>query len=165
MNAQIILIAMLAAPVAALMILRVNAAQVFLSLCLGSVLVQFLASDAAAIVSSPVAQSTGAPSSQSFVNLGLLLLPVVLTTVIMIRSIKSNAKLAYNLLPAIGVGALGTLLAVPLMSAGLTAEIIQLPLWAKLQSLQTLIIGVTTLLTLLFMWMQRPKHHSEEKAK
>ncbi len=157
MNSNVILIALLVAPVLLLMILRVNAAQVFLSLCLGSVLVQFVGLDAATILASTSAHSTGVPSSQAFVNLVLLLLPVVLTTVFMIRSVKGKARLAYNFFPAVGVGTLVTLLAVPLMSAGLTGSITHLVLWTKLQNLQTLIISVNTLLALLFLWMQRPK--------
>ncbi len=163
MDPIIILIVVLAAPVLLLTFLRVNAAQVFLSLCLGSVLVQFVGPDAATIVASTSARHAEVPSSQQYVNLVLLLLPVVLTTVFMIYSIKGKARLAFNILPAVGVGTLIALLAVPLMSAGLTGSITQLPLWHKLESLQILIISLNTLLTLLFMWMQRPKSGRDGK--
>ncbi|HEX8226394.1 MAG TPA: hypothetical protein VF572_00835 [Candidatus Saccharimonadales bacterium] len=165
MDPTIILIALLAAPVLVLMLLRVNAAQVFLSLCLGAVLVEFVGADAAMIVSSTSAHTQGIPSSQSSVNLILLLLPVVLTTIIMIRSVKGHAKLSYNFFPAVGVGTLLALLAVPLLSMDLTSSITSLPLWRELVNLQTLIISVNTLLALLFLWMQRPKHApAEEKS-
>ena len=157
MDPNILLIILLAAPVIVLTVLRANAALVFLSLCLGSVLVQFVAADAGMIVASTGPQVQGVPHSQMFVNLVLLLLPVVLTTLIMIRSVRGKVRLAFNILPALGVSALMALLAVPLMSPGLTGTIVSAPLWPKLQHLQTLIIGVTTLLTLLFLWLQRPK--------
>jgi hypothetical protein len=164
MDSNIILIALLAAPVLLLMILRINAAMVFLSLCLGSVLVQFVGPDAATIISSTSAHSyTAPPPSLLYVNLALLLLPVVLTTLIMIRSIKGHGRLVLNLLPAAGVGALVALLAVPLMSPGLTGSITHLPLWNELENLQTLIISVSTLLALLFLWMQRPKASHDDK--
>lgn len=168
MNANIMLLAILLVPVILLMVLRINAALIFLSLCLGDVLVQFVGNDAGAILSSSSAHTHGLPSSQSFVNLGLLLLPVVLTALIMIHSVRGGARLTFNLLPAIGVGLLGTLLAVPLLSAGTTGAITHLPLWHQIVNLQTLILGASTLLTLLFLWMQRPhapkgdkhgKHH------
>lgn len=165
MDPNIILIAILAAPVLLLMVLRVNAAQVFLSLCLGAVLVQFVGPDAATIVSSTSAHSRGVPSSQSVVNLVLLLLPVVLTTVFMINSVKGKAKQAFNLLPAIGVATLGALLAVPMTSAGLTGSITMLPLWKELENLQTMILGISTLLVLLYLWMHRSKASHDEKAK
>lgn len=162
MDATIILVALLTAPVLLLMILRVNAAQVFLSLCLGAVLVQFVGPDAATIVSSTSARNAAVSSSQAYVNLFLLLLPVVLTTLFMIRTVKGKARMAYNFLPAIGVAVLLTLLSVPLLPDGLTGSIVQLPLWHKLASLQTLIISINTLLTLLYLWMQRPKAAHED---
>lgn len=46
MSPEFALAAIVLAPVVLLMVLRVNAALVFLSLCLGDVLVQFTANDA-----------------------------------------------------------------------------------------------------------------------
>ncbi len=161
MDPQIILIALLAVPVVLLFVLRVNAAFVFLSLCLGAVLVQFVGPDAATIAGSFSAQTKGASTNQSTINLILQLLPVVLTTVFMIRSVRGGFKNAFNILPAIGVSTLLALLTVPLLPYGVTAGIIRLPLWHQLESLQTLLISISTLLTLLFLWMQRPRHHDE----
>lgn len=163
MDPLIILIILLAAPLILLIALRINAALVFLSLCLGNVLVQFIGPDAGTILSSGVARAPGGlPPNQSYINLLLLLLPVVLTMLIMIHSVRGKAKLAFNLLPAAGVSLLGVLLAVPLLSAGLTGSITQLALWSELENLQTLILSLSTLLCLLFLWMQRPKAHPED---
>jgi hypothetical protein len=162
MNPLIILIALLVVPLVVLMALRINAAIVFLSLCLGNVLVQFIGTDAGTLLSSTSARAPGViPSSQSYVDLVLLLLPVILTMVIMIHTVQ-GPKLAFNILPAIGVSVLGVLLAVPLLSAGLTGAITGLTLWHKLVALQSLVLSVTTLLCLLFLWMQRPKTHKDE---
>jgi len=162
MNAQIILIALLVIPVLLLLFLRVNASIVFMSLCLGAVLVQFVGPDAATISSSFAARGSGAPSSQSMVNLVLQLLPVVLTTLFMIHSVYGKARNMFNLFPAIGVSALLTLLTVPLLNYGLTSQITHSALWNELENAQTLIISATTLLTLLSLWMQRPKRHFDE---
>jgi hypothetical protein len=162
MDPLIILIGLLAAPVILIMVLRINAAQVFLSLCLGNVLVQFIGQDAGTLLASTTARTPGITSSQSFINIGLLLLPVILTMIIMIHSVRGKTKLAYNFLPALGVGLLLTLLAVPLMSASMTGSITDQALWRELQNLQTLILSTSTLLCLLFMWMQRPKPARDE---
>lgn len=166
MNPLFILAAILVAPILVMMVLRINAALVFLSLCLGNVLVQFIGPDASTILSSTSAHAPAVAgtlsANQSYINIFLLLLPVALTMLIMIRSIKGSAKLAFNLLPAIGVGLLGALLAVPLLSSGMTNAITNLPLWHQLSNLQSLILGVSTLLCLVFLWFQRPKHHKEE---
>lgn len=162
MNPLIILIALLAVPLVLLMALRINAAIIFLSLCLGNVLVQFIGTDAGTLLSSTAARAPGIlPASQSYINLILLLLPVVLTMVIMIHTVQ-GPKLAFNILPAIGVSVLGVLIAVPLLSAGLTGAITGLSLWHKLEALQSLVLSATALLCLLFLWMQRPKVHKEE---
>lgn len=164
MDPLIILVALLTVPLLVLMILRINAALVFLSLCLGNVLVQFIGPDAGTILASTSARVPGTISpGQSYINLALLLIPVVLTMIIMIHSVHGHAKLAYNLLPAIGVSLLTVLLAVPLLSAGMTGAIVGLPLWKELENLQTLILSVSTMLTLLFLWMQRPKAHDDGK--
>ncbi|MDB5181637.1 MAG: hypothetical protein JWP13_400 [Candidatus Saccharibacteria bacterium] len=166
MDPLIILIILLVAPLVLLMVLRINAALVFLSLCLGNVLVQFIGPDAGTLLSSGVARAPGGmPPSQSYINLILLLLPVILTMLIMIHSVRGHAKLAFNILPATGVSTLGVLLAVPLLSAGLTGSITQLALWHELENLQTLILSISTLLCLLFLWMQRPKAQKEDSNK
>jgi hypothetical protein len=162
MNPLFILVALLVAPLLVLMVLRINAAIVFLSLCLGNVLVQFIGGDAGVMLASSVARAPGvAPSSQSYINLVLLLFPVLLTMLIMIHTVQ-GPKLAFNILPSIGVCVLGVLVAVPLLSAGLTGSITHLTLWHKLEALQSLVLSVTAMLCLLFLWMQRPKSHKDE---
>lgn len=162
MDPLIILILLLVAPIFLLMALRISAALVFLSLCLGNVLVQFIGNDAGTMLTSAAARAPGtATPGQSYINLFLLLLPVVLTMLTMIHSIHGNARLVLNILPAAGVSMLGVLLAVPLLSAGLTGSITQLALWRELENLQGLILSLSTLLCLLFLWMQRPKGHKE----
>lgn len=157
MNPLIILIAALVLPLVLLMVLRVNAALVFMSLCLGNVLVEFVGSDAGTLLASTQARMPGhVPAGQSAINLTLLILPVVLTSLIMIHTVR-GAGLAFNLLPAVGVSLLGALLAVPLLSAGTTGAITALPLWHVLENSQTFILSVSTLVSLALLWRQRPK--------
>jgi hypothetical protein len=164
MDPLIILLLLLAVPLVLLIWLRINAALVFLSLCLGNVLVQFIGPDAGTMLTSATARAPGtATPGQSYINLILLLLPVILTMLIMIHSVHGKARLAFNLLPAVGVTTLGVLLAVPLFSPGLTGSLTHLPLWRELENLQILILSLSTLLCLLFLWMQRPKTPKAEK--
>src|SRR5579872_6707721 len=94
-------------PVVVLTLLRVNAAMVFLSLCLGSVLVMFIGSNAISFVNTffPHASSL----SENTIEIGLLLLPAVLTTIFMFHSVR-KMKLILNVLPALTVGLLLVLL-------------------------------------------------------
>jgi hypothetical protein len=161
---EIILGAIVLVPIVLLMVLRINAALVFLSLCLGDVLVQFVASDANSFTSlfsaSPKVQSVA--NNGSAIQLGLLLLPVLLTALFMIKTVK-GAKLAFNVLPAAGVGFLGALLAVPLLSAGTSANITGSSLWVQVTRAQDLIVGTSALVCLLMIWMMRPKHSKGEE--
>ncbi|HEY5442006.1 MAG TPA: hypothetical protein VIJ68_00535 [Candidatus Saccharimonadales bacterium] len=152
------LAAVVLAPVAVLLLLRVNAALVFLSLCLGDVLVQFVAKDTTEFLTlhaNQVSQITN--SGNNNIKLILLLLPVVLTAVFMIRTVRGNGRLLLNILPAAGVGLLGALLVVPLLPPGLAHNVVGSTLWNQVTRAQDLIVGASALVCLFVLWLQRPK--------
>ena len=151
------LIAIIGVPVVAMMVLRINAALVFMALCLGSVLTQFVADDAGWLMSlaSPTVPQAGSVS-ESMIKLGLLLLPPLFTAIFMIRTVNGG-RLMLNLLPAVGAGFLGALLAVPLLMPGTAVPIMASPLWQEVVKLQDLIVGSSALLCLFVLWLQRPK--------
>lgn len=155
-----VLIGLVAVPIALLFFLRVNAAFVFLSLCLGSVLVQFAGDDAASIVTGA---STGAHVTESTIKLALLVAPAVLTILFMMGTAKGNKKFL-NLVPAAATGVLVALLAVPLLAPGLANNIQGLPAWQSVQRVQSGVVAASTLVCLMFLWSSRPKGH-EEKGK
>lgn len=166
MSPQVVLAAIIAVPVVVLLLLRVNAALVFLSLCLGSVLVQFVAPDTRSFADLFTAHnlSTYHPANNN-IQLMLLLLPVVLTTLFMIRTVHGRTRLLLNCLPAFGVGLLGALLIVPLLAPGLQYNILHSPLWTQINRAQDLVVGTSALVCLLFLWLQRPKRHESKKGK
>lgn len=143
----------IALPIVFMAVLRVNAAIVFLSLCLGSVLVQFAGNDAGSFVnlfsSSKSASSYGA-------SIVLLLLPAVFTMIVMIGTVRGKFRTLLNLLPAAAVGVVGLLLAEPLFSSGLRGAVAGTQAWHNLQQLQALLVGASTIVSLLFLWLQRP---------
>ncbi len=146
------------APILTLMVLRINAALVFLSLCLGDVLVQFVAKDTTEFLTLHADKVTQAVNTgNNNVKLILLLLPVILTAVFMIRTINGSSRLALNLLPAAGVGLLGALLVVPLLPPGLAHNVVGSPLWTQVTRVQDLIVGASALVCLFALWLQRPK--------
>ncbi len=153
-----VLVALVVVPVVLLVMLRINAALVFLSLCLGDVLVRFVGSDVVSIVAGA---STSVHTTDSMIKLVLLLVPVVLTMLFMIKTVKRSLRLA-NALPAIGVGFLTALLAVPLLPSGLAHNITTSNLWTQAQNVQSAIVAGSALVCLLFLLMQRPKSHDEK---
>jgi hypothetical protein len=153
-------------PVILLLLLRINATLVFLSLCLGNVLVQFVAPDANAFMALFSAKlPAGVDTGNDFMKLALLLLPVVFTAVFMIRTVRGTGRLLLNALPAAGVGLLGSLLIVPLLPSGLSHNITDSSLWNEVQKAQNLIVGTSALVCLLVLWLQRPKTGHDKHGK
>ena len=162
MNQNLIILGgLLAAPVLALMMLRINATLVFLSLCLGYVVMQFLGADAQSFAETFMTHAT---LSTNIMKLVLLLFPAVFTMVFMIRTVRGG-KLVLNILPSLAVGCLTVLLVVPLLPPGLSHAIASTAVWQQAERLQSLVVGAGALLSLLFLWMLRPKHGSEEHGK
>ena len=139
MSQTAFLIAILVLPVIALTVLRINAVMVFLSLCLGNVLVQYVASDANSLLE--MFAPNASQISTSTIQLVVLLLPAVLTSVFMVLSVHGRGKTLMNLLPAAGTGLLAALLIVPLLPAGTRFGIQAQPLWSELSKLQSLIVA------------------------
>ncbi|MGF7229489.1 MAG: hypothetical protein ACQR33_05950 [Candidatus Saccharibacteria bacterium] len=152
---DVFLIAMLGLPVIALTVLRINAVMVFLSLCLGEVLVRFVATEANTMLTlfAPHASSIGG----STIQIAVLLLPAVLTSIFMVFSIRGRGKLLFNVLPALGVGSLTALMVVPLLPIGTQHAIETQSLWDQLAKLQALIVSASAVVSLLFLWAQRRK--------
>ncbi len=154
MNPLILAIAIVAIPIVVLTVLRINAAIVFLSLCLGEVLVMFVSTDATSTVG--ILNSTGRADT-GMVSFGLLMVPAILTAFCMIGTVKGKLTQALNILPAIAVGALALLLAKPLFSTAMQSGIESTVVWEQLQGLQTIIVSASALISLFFLWIQRPK--------
>jgi len=166
MNPQITLGALVLIPVIVVMFLRINAALVFLSLCLGDVLVQFVAKDTTDFLTLHANQvPQAANAGDNTVKIALLLLPVILTAVFMIRTVHGNGRLLLNLLPAAGVGLLGALLVVPLLPSGLAHNVVGSPLWAQVTRAQDLIVGASAVVCLFVLWLQRPKTGGRKHGK
>ncbi len=148
------------APIVVLTVLRVDAAMAFLSLCLGYVLVHFVSGDAVSLLTtfSPHASNL----SQSTIKIIFLWLPVVLTTIAMFHSVKGS-KVFLNILPAIGVGVLGLLLVEPSLSPGIRGALAASSYWRQFQQAQTLIVGLTSLISLVFLWTQSRSGKSDKK--
>jgi hypothetical protein len=159
MTPVVTLAAIVVVPVVLLMVMRINAALVFLSLCLGDVLVQFVAKDASGLFAQLHSShiNPAIQISNDNVKLVLLLLPAVLTAIFMIRTIRGTSRLLLNALPSAGVGLLGALLIVPLLPPGLSHNIVGSSLWTEVLRTQDLIVGASAVVCLLVLWLQRPK--------
>lgn len=149
-NIQLIIALLI--PFVVLTSLRINAAMAFLSLCLGYVLVELVAKDANSLISflAPQADSI----SKTWWQLGMLFLPLVLTCIIMIFSVKGRIRGIFNALPAIATSVVALLLAVPLFTPGLRNALQQEQLWRQISDGQAMVVGIGAFVSLLFLWTQ-----------
>jgi hypothetical protein len=163
MSHNLALIIALAAPVVVLTVLRINAALVFLSLCLGTVLVTYVAGEANSLVTL-FSEQAGTVSSSS-IQLALLFAPALVTCIVTIFSIHGQLKILFNILPALAASSLALLVAVPLLPFGLRYELEQQAVWEQLTQAQALIVSSGALVSLVFLWTQRRafKHHDKRR--
>jgi len=159
---NIALLIAFAAPLLVLTILRINAVMVFLSLCLGEVLVKYVADDSSVMLNLFSSHPAGV-ISKSGLQIVLLLLPAALTSVFMIFSVKGRGRVLLNILPAAATSFVGVLLAVPLLAPGLRDSIEAGNSWQQVTRAQALVVGVSALISLLFLWMQRRSKPAHEK--
>lgn len=156
------LVIALALPILILTLLRINAAMVFLSVCLGQVLVQTVGTEAITFINF-ILPNAGVVS-ESTAQLIMLFTPAVLTSIFMAFTIHGKMRATLNVIPATGVGALVVLLGVPLLTPGLRYAIEAEGLWHQLSSAQALIITAAATASLLFLWSQRRSAKQHEQG-
>lgn len=143
------------------LLLRTNAAVVFLALCTGSVLSKYLGEDAINILHSFLPSTNQV--ADSALKIVLLLLPAALTAVFMRRN-ASGGKALFNVVPAVVTGALTALLIVPVLPLSVQSNLTGSNSWILLEQFQGFIVGAGVLASLLLLWgshkkPRRGKHH------
>ena len=146
-------------PIAITVVFRINAAVLFMSLCVGEVMVQYMATDANSLINTLTSAHGSNQIADSTVKLILLLIPPVLTALFMFHSVHGGAKAILNIVPAIGIGLLTALLVKPLLSSSYQNTLERSSLWHQFSQAQDLVVGVSALLSLLFLWLQRQGSH------
>lgn len=163
MSHDALLFGLIAAPFLVLTALRVNAAFVFLSLCLGEVLVQFVSNDVSSFMQ--VFTARVSPIGNSTMQLVLLFAPAVLTTVVMLFSMRGRTRMLLNALPAAATSLFAALLAVPLFAPGLRQGVEAESAWQQLSRAQSLVVLLGAVLSLLFLWSARKRQKATEDRK
>ncbi len=163
MNPLIVIGLIVAVPAILITLVGANAGMVFLSLCVGSLLSSFVGDAALDMVQTLVSGYN--PTTQAFVQLGLLLLPVLLTLLFLGRSVFGSSKLM-NLFPAILTGIMILFLAVPLLPEGTRYGIYGTQVWQEIIKYQALFIGAVCLFSLGQLWSNgRPAKDKKSKHK
>ena len=149
-------------PALAILLLRVNGAIAFMSLCLGSVLVTYTSGDVDTVFTKFA--NKDALITNQWIQLALLVVPFALTILFTRGSVK-GAKKVVNFLPAVATGLLGALLAVPLLPTHLQRQIHQQTAWHQLSRAQTAVILGGALFSLMFLLFTHRRRKGEEEGK
>ena len=160
MTYLLVLVALALLPLLAILLLRVNGAVAFMSLCLGNVLVTYTSSDVADLITS--FSRHGTLTVLQWVQLVLLVLPFILAILFARRSVGGRKKFT-NFLPALAAGLLFALLVVPLLPADLGREIQRTDAWHQLSSLQTFIVLGGAVFSLIFLLLTHRGNADGEK--
>ena len=163
MTYLVIFAALALVPALAIMLLRVNGAIAFMSLCLGSVLVTYTSDDVTGVLTSMSTNNKVLATTQ-WVQLALLVIPFLLTILFTRGSVK-GAKGITNILPALATGLLCALLVVPLLNANIQRQIQDLSAWRQLSNAQTGVLLGGALFSLVFLLFTHRRKHEEEGKK
>ena len=163
MSHNLVLIIALGLPTLLLVGLRANAAMVFLSVCLGSVLVDHVASEANTLMH----LFTSKPNqiSQMTLQLILLFVPALVTTIVTALSVHGRLKVVLNFVPAAAASMLLVILAVPMLPKGLMYSLESQQTWRILWDSEALVIGAGALVSLFFLWTQRRNFRRHDKRR
>lgn len=153
----------LTVPTIAIAVLRINAAMMFLSVCLGAVLVQYVGPQANELIRLFVPRAGSV--SASTLNLILLLAPVAMTGVVTVFSVHGRMRVLVNLLPAVACASLVVLLAVPMLPANVSFAFTDEKIWNILSKSEALVIGAGGVMSLFFLWTQRRNFRQHDKRR
>ena len=144
------------APLLLFIVLRVKPLYIFVSIVTGYFLVTMLGDTAALTFGSIIHGG----SSDTFVKLALLLLPLIITLFLM-RKTLSAAALPFQLILLIANALMLAEFIVPLLPPGTQHTIYSTQVGSILKQAHDVVIAAVAGLHVIVMWIMRPRHHGE----
>jgi len=149
MNPLILMALITLIPIVLMIVLKTRAALVFMALCAGSVLATFASKATLDLVQS--FYSNYSFTAESVVLVTLLVLPALLTTIFLRRTVTGSTFML-NLVPTILTGIMTLLLVVPLLPPGVRYTIFRTEIWGQIVQYQGVIVGVAVFISCLQLW-------------
>ncbi len=144
------LVVLLVTPILLTYFLKSNAALSYLALCAGFVLLSLTTNDLQKLLD----HSNLVRVSTDLLGLILLISPPLLTLLFTHKSIKGQSNILIQLVPALFMGALLALIAVPLLNESVRSNFTGSSLWSELQKIQPWVIGIGTVISLALVWSE-----------
>jgi hypothetical protein len=145
---NILLAVLVLAPAILAYLLKSNAAQAFLALCGGFAAITLSGSDIEQLFGKTKITSL----TSNDVGLILLVVPLLVTLLFTFRSIPANNQRLMHVVPALCAGGLLAIVAGPMFNQALGTNFSDSQFWGDMQNLQSYIVGVGLLSSLLLMW-------------
>lgn len=145
---DVLLAVLILLPAALTFFLKSNAAVAFLALCGGFTTTTLSGSD----IDHLVGQTKITSLTSNNVDLALLLAPLLLTLLLTFRSVTSKNGRYFSLVPALCAGGLLAAVAAPMFNDVLQANVTSSPFWKQLKDVQSYIVGIGLLISLLLIW-------------
>ena len=154
------LLVLIAAPVILTYFLKSNAALSYLALCVGFVLLSLTTADLQQLLD----HANLVRLSTDILGLALLISPPLLTLLLTRKSVHGQSNVLTQLIPALFLGGLLALIAVPLLNESVRNNFTGAGLWGNLQKVQSWIIGIGAATSLALVWSEhfhglRRRHH------
>lgn len=146
-------------PAALTFLLKSNAAIAFLALCGGFAATTLSGSD----IDHLVGQTKITSLTSNNVDLALLLLPLLLTLLLTLRSNTSKSSRYFSLVPALCAGGLLAAVAGPMFNDVLQTSVTDSAFWKQLKDAQSYIVGAGLLVSLLLVWASGFSHGKSHK--
>ncbi len=154
---DILVIGLIIAPVILISILEVNSIFAYFALCLGAVLSVSLNNNVYVLRFIHASNYIQHINYLNNLKLVFLILPLLLVMILMIKTAKGGGLFSLNILGSIATGFLLIYFIIPVLPASLTSGINTNPLWTKILSWQSNAIGISAIVILAMLIIQRGK--------
>ncbi len=148
-------------PVVLAYLLKSNAAAAFLALCGGFAVITLSGSDIQHLVGKTKITSL----TSNDVDLILLALPLLLTLLLTFRSVVGKRQRLVHIVPALCAGGLLAAVAAPMFSQALSTNFSNSQAWKDIQNIQSYVVGVGLLFSLLLVWTSGFSHSKSHGKK
>ena len=149
---------MILGPAVLTFLLKSNAALSFLVLCAGFVLSTSVIGDLKNLLS-----QLNLSTASSTIGILLLAVPLVLTLLLTRASAGKGLKFWLQLAAALCAGGLLALSVGPVLGSSSQFDVTNSSFWSNLQKIQSEVIGIGALISLLLIWFGGLKHYSRHR--
>lgn len=156
MTAYIILGTVLAIPLLLGILLRVNTSHLFFSLMAGELLSRYFTDDAELVMRLAVRNA----SVTEYADLVVLVLPVLITALILKKSLKKN-KILLHFIPLLLTGVVFAAFVLPMLPQHIQQQISSQPYGAQFMNSIEVIIGAVIFVQLVSLWLMNRVHEDK----